>query len=45
MITFDTGALVALERRQRDMLGFMTSLLARGRRITVPTAVVVGKHE
>ena len=40
MITFDTGALVALERRQRDMLGFMTSLLARGRRITVPTAVV-----
>jgi predicted nucleic acid-binding protein len=40
MITFDTGALVAIERRRRPMLAFMTDALERGLRITVPTCVV-----
>jgi predicted nucleic acid-binding protein len=40
MITFDTGALVAIERRDRRMLAFLTDLYQRGARITVPTCVV-----
>ena len=40
MITLDTGALVAIERRRRPMLAFMTEALERGARITVPTCVV-----
>ena len=40
MITFDTGALVAIERRDRRMLGFMTTAVRAGMRITVPTCVV-----
>jgi hypothetical protein len=40
MITFDTGALVAIERRDRVMRAFMTSALASGARITVPSPVV-----
>lgn len=40
MITFDTGALIAIERRERSMLAFMTALLAAGSRITVPSVVV-----
>ncbi len=40
MITLDTGALVAIERRRRPMLAFMTEALSRGLRITVPTCVV-----
>jgi predicted nucleic acid-binding protein len=40
MITFDTGALIAVERRDRVMLAFMTTALAAGSRITVPSAVV-----
>jgi len=40
MITLDTGALVAIERRRRPMLAFMTEALERGLRVTVPTCVV-----
>lgn len=40
MITFDTGALVAIERRDRAMLAFMTAALAAGSKITVPSVVV-----
>ncbi len=40
MITFDTGALVAIERRDRTMLAFMTAALGGGARITVPAPVV-----
>ncbi len=40
MITLDTGALVAIERRDRKMLAFMTLALQRGSRITVPSCVV-----
>lgn len=40
MITFDTGALVAIERRDRAMLAFMTAALGVGARITVPSVVV-----
>lgn len=40
MITFDTGALVAIERRDRTMLALMTAALASGARITVPSPVV-----
>ena len=40
MITFDTGALVAIERRDRAMLAFMAAALAAGARITVPAPVV-----
>lgn len=40
MITFDTGALIAIERRDRRMLAFMTAAAASGARITVPSAVV-----
>ena len=39
MITFDTGALVAIERRDRAMLAFMTAALAAGSKITVPSVV------
>ena len=40
MMTFDTGALIAIERRDRRMLAFLTDALARGSRITVPTCVI-----
>ncbi|HEX4474371.1 MAG TPA: hypothetical protein VH142_04785 [Polyangiaceae bacterium] len=40
MITFDTGALVAIERRDRRMLAFMTAALEKGARVTVPSPVV-----
>jgi predicted nucleic acid-binding protein len=40
MITFDTGALVALERRERRMRTFVAALHADGVRITVPSPVV-----
>ena len=40
MITFDTGALIAIERRDRVMLAFMTAALGAGARITVPAPVV-----
>jgi predicted nucleic acid-binding protein len=40
MITFDTGALIAVERRDRRMLSFMATALAAGAKITVPTVVV-----
>jgi predicted nucleic acid-binding protein len=40
VITFDTGALVAIERRDRAMLAFMTAALAAGSKITVPSVVV-----
>jgi len=40
MITFDTGALIAVERRDRVMLAFMTAALGAGSRITVPSAVI-----
>jgi predicted nucleic acid-binding protein len=40
MITFDTGALIAIERRDRAMLAFMSATLAAGARITVPSVVI-----
>jgi predicted nucleic acid-binding protein len=40
MITFDTAALVAIERQDRIMLAFMTAALGAGARITVPSPVV-----
>ena len=40
MITLDTGALIAIERRDRRVLAFMTIAHATGARITVPSAVV-----
>jgi predicted nucleic acid-binding protein len=40
MITFDTGALIAVERRDRIMLAFMTAAVTAGSRITVPSVVV-----
>ena len=40
MITFDTGALIAVERRDRVMLAFMATALAAGSKITVPSVVV-----
>ena len=39
--TFDTGALVALERRKARMLAFLAAAAARRLLITVPTPVVV----
>jgi predicted nucleic acid-binding protein len=39
-ITLDTAALVAIERRDRVMLAFMTAALGAGARITVPSPVV-----
>lgn len=40
MITLDTGALIAIERRDRVMLAFMTAALGVGARITVPAPVI-----
>jgi predicted nucleic acid-binding protein len=40
MITLDTGALIAVERRDRSMLAFLSHAAARGLRLTVPTCVV-----
>jgi predicted nucleic acid-binding protein len=40
MITLDTGALVALERRRRPIQSFITEARRQGLRITVPTCVV-----
>ncbi len=40
MITFDTGALIAIERRERKMLALMTAALEARARITVPSVVV-----
>lgn len=40
MITFDTGALISIERRERKMLAFVAGLHEDGIRITVPSAVV-----
>ena len=40
MITLDTGALIAAERRKRTMLAFLTEALRSGALITVPTCVV-----
>jgi predicted nucleic acid-binding protein len=40
MITFDTGALIAVERRDRTMRAFLSAALASGSRITVPSVVV-----
>lgn len=39
-ITFDTGALIALERRQQRMREIIERALARDQRITVPADVV-----
>lgn len=40
MITFDTGALIALERKKQRMVEIFQTLLRRGDDITVPAAVV-----
>jgi predicted nucleic acid-binding protein len=40
MITFDTGALISVERRERVTLAFMTAAVMAGSRITVPSVVV-----
>ena len=40
MITLDTGALVAVERRDRTMRAFLATALGAGLRITVPSPVV-----
>lgn len=40
MITFDTGALIALERRDREMRALVAALHEDGVRVTVPSAVV-----
>lgn len=40
MITFDTGALVGLERRDRTMLAFFEQLVASKASITIPACVV-----
>jgi len=39
MITLDTGALVAIERRDDRMRAFLTEALRTGAAITVPTCV------
>jgi hypothetical protein len=39
-LTFDTGALIALERRKSRMLGVLAVAARRSLRITVPTPVV-----
>mgnify|MGYP001598011369 CR=1 FL=1 len=39
-ITFDTGALIALERRRQRMREVVERALAKNQRITVPAAVV-----
>src|ERR1700679_1220487 len=40
MITFDTGALIALERRASRMLGIVAAAAQANARITVPTVVL-----
>lgn len=40
MITFDTGALIAIERRDRAMLALYEQLVRIRARITIPTCVV-----
>lgn len=40
MITFDTGALIAIERRERGMLALYEQLVFAKARITIPTCVV-----
>jgi predicted nucleic acid-binding protein len=40
VITLDTGALIAVERRDRAMLAFMKGALSAGSKLTVPTVVV-----
>lgn len=40
MITFDTGALIALERNKRRVVELFQRLVQRGDDITVPAAVV-----
>ncbi len=40
MITFDTGALIALERSKRRVVEFFQNSLRRSEDITVPAAVV-----
>ncbi len=40
MITFDTGALIALERRRPRMLGVVDAMVQRDGLITVPTVVL-----
>jgi predicted nucleic acid-binding protein len=40
VITFDTGALIALERKSARMLRVVAGLAASSARITVPTVVV-----
>jgi predicted nucleic acid-binding protein len=40
MITFDTGALIAIERRDRAMLAFFAELVEQRAKITIPTCVV-----
>jgi predicted nucleic acid-binding protein len=39
-LTFDTGALIALERRQQSMIRVFTTAQRAGVRITVPTVVL-----
>lgn len=39
-LTFDTGALIALERRKQRMRGVMEYALGRGQPITVPADVI-----
>lgn len=39
-LTFDTGALIALERRRQRMKDVVARALQRGQRITVPAGVV-----
>jgi predicted nucleic acid-binding protein len=40
-LTLDTGALIAVERRERRAASLIESTRSRGGRVTVPTAVVV----
>jgi predicted nucleic acid-binding protein len=40
MITFDTGALIALERRSARMLRIVDAMVQANERITVPTVVI-----
>jgi predicted nucleic acid-binding protein len=40
-LTLDTGALIALERRELRMAKVLAAATAFGRRVTVPTAAVV----
>lgn len=39
-LTFDTGALIALERRRARASSIYATAVARGRIVTVPTAVI-----